>query len=70
MIHITGGNYTMGGMDNVDDGGDPELRIADECPHSVSVKDFYIGKYEVTQADWFKIMGTRPASLPIVMSAQ
>ncbi|GAA3584906.1 SUMF1/EgtB/PvdO family nonheme iron enzyme [Snuella lapsa] len=61
MIHITGGNYTMGGMDNVDDGGDPELRIADECPHSVSVKDFYIGKYEVTQADWFKIMGTRPS---------
>ena len=46
----------MGGDDDVDDGGAPELRIADECPHQITVGDFFIGKYEVTQADWVKIM--------------
>jgi len=32
----------MGGTDDVDDGGAHELRIADECPHSVTVKDFLL----------------------------
>jgi formylglycine-generating enzyme required for sulfatase activity len=27
-------------------------------PHSVTVGDFYIGKYEVTQKQWFQVMGT------------
>ena len=51
----------MGGNDQVHDGGAPEMRIADECPHSVMVGDFYIGKYEITQADWTEIMGTNPS---------
>ncbi|MEM9328829.1 MAG: formylglycine-generating enzyme family protein, partial [Bacteroidota bacterium] len=55
-----GGYFVMGGHDDVDDGGTPEMRIADECPHDVTVKDFSIAKYEVTQADWFEVMGTRP----------
>ena len=24
-------------------------------------KPFYIGKYEVTQGEWFKVLGTRPS---------
>jgi len=58
MVFVKGGEYTMGGNDVVDDGGSPESRIADECPHLVIVEDFYIGKYEVTQTDWIEIMGT------------
>lgn len=34
----------------------------DEKPvHSVTVSDFYIGKYEVTQAQWKAIMGDNPS---------
>lgn len=33
----------------------------DECPHQATVGDFKIGKYEVTQADWKKVMGNNPA---------
>jgi len=61
MVFIQGGNFMMGGNDKIDDGGNPASRIADECPHNVTVKDFAIGKYEVTQLDWFKVMGTRPS---------
>jgi sulfatase modifying factor 1 len=60
MVFIQGGEFIMGGDDKVDDGGAPELRIADECPHLVTVNDFHIGKYEVTQADWIEIMGVNP----------
>lgn len=49
----------MGGHDNVMDGG-PEGGL-DECPHTVIVTDFSIGKYEVTQKDWVEIMGTNPS---------
>ena len=58
LVFVKGGNFTMGGDDDVDDGGAPELRIADECPHQVTVGDFFKGKYEVTQADWVEIMAT------------
>lgn len=53
----------MGGDDQVDDGGSVEVRIADECLHPVTVDDFYVGKYEVTQADWMEIMGVNPSNV-------
>lgn len=61
MVKVKGGIFTMGGDDEVNDGGKPEMRIADECPHPVNVSDFSIGKYEVTQADWYDVMGTYPS---------
>ncbi|WP_422080523.1 SUMF1/EgtB/PvdO family nonheme iron enzyme [Ulvibacterium sp.] len=61
MVLVEGGNFMMGGDDHVDDGGPMELRIADECPHPVTVNDFHIGKYEVTQKDWMEIMGENPS---------
>ena len=60
MIFLQGGEFMMGGEDNVDDGGAPELRIANECPHPVIVNDFHLAKYEVTQADWIEVMGDNP----------
>jgi len=44
--------------------GSPEsekYRGDDECQHSVTVRAFEIGKYEVTQAQWKAIMGTNPS---------
>jgi formylglycine-generating enzyme required for sulfatase activity len=35
---------------------------SDEKPaHKVCVDEFWLGKYEVTQAQWQKIMGNNPA---------
>ena len=36
---------------------EPE-RFDDETQHSVTLSDFYIGKYAVTQAQWRAVMGT------------
>lgn len=63
MISIKGGTFVMGGTDLVNDGGPIELNplTGDECPHTITVKDFSIGKYEVTQAQWKEIMGDNPS---------
>jgi formylglycine-generating enzyme required for sulfatase activity len=54
MIFAKGGAFTMGCTS--EQGGDCEN---DESPtHQVTVDDFYIGKYEVTQAQWQAVMGT------------
>lgn len=52
MIFVQGGAFQMGSND-----GD-----SDEKPiHPVTVSDFYIGKYEVTQKEWKEIMGNNPS---------
>lgn len=54
MIALPGGSFTMGATG----------KHADETAlpsHTVNVKAFAIGKFEVTQDEWFSIMGTRPA---------
>ena len=47
MVEITGGTFTMGTSPE-DDQGDEDERP----PHAVTVPDFFIGKYPVTQAQW------------------
>ena len=59
MVFVGGGTFTMGGDDDFDDGGPPGSE--DECPHLMTVSNFWIGKYEVTQADWMKFMGSNPS---------
>jgi formylglycine-generating enzyme len=56
MVNIKGGTFTMGGNDN-----DHTGQGKDECPHKISISDFSIAKYEVTQADWIEIMGDNPS---------
>jgi formylglycine-generating enzyme len=52
MIAVKGGSFNMGSND-----GD-----SDEKPiHRVTVSDFYIGKYEVTQENYEKVMGKNPS---------
>ena len=56
MKAIPGGTFTMGSP-NYEEGRDN-----DECAHPVTVNAFKIGIYEVTQADWYAVMGTRPSN--------
>ena len=50
MIFVQGGTFQMGS----NDGKSEEKPI-----HTVTVSDFFIGKYEVTQSEWKEIMGNR-----------
>ncbi|MDY0281863.1 MAG: SUMF1/EgtB/PvdO family nonheme iron enzyme, partial [Salinivirgaceae bacterium] len=54
MVAVRGGTFQMG--DTFGDGGSDEKPV-----HSVTVSDFYMGKYEVTQAQWRAIMGSNPS---------
>ncbi|MBI5187477.1 MAG: formylglycine-generating enzyme family protein [Nitrospirae bacterium] len=54
MILVKGGCYQMG--DTFGDGYEDEKPV-----HEVCIADFYIGKYEVTQTQWFAIMGDNPS---------
>jgi len=56
MIAVDGGSFTMGASDN-----DADCFDWEKPAHRVTVSDFYIGKYEVTQAQWKAIMGTNPS---------
>jgi formylglycine-generating enzyme required for sulfatase activity len=52
-VFVKGGTFKMGCT--AEQGSDCE---SDEKPaHSVTVSDFYIGKYEVTQEQWIRVMG-------------
>ena len=58
MVFVAGGTFTMGAT--AEQGSDAD---SDEKPtHSVTVSDFYIGKYEVTQAQWRAVMGSNPSN--------
>lgn len=52
FVAVRGGTFQMGS-----DSDDP-----DEAPiHSVMIEDFWMGKFEITQAQWRNIMGTNPS---------
>ncbi len=53
LVLIPAGEFTMG-----EAGGEPD----EQPPHRVTIsRPFYLGKYEVTQAQWKQIMGTNPS---------
>ncbi|MBL7795631.1 MAG: formylglycine-generating enzyme family protein [Saprospiraceae bacterium] len=58
MVFVAGGRYTMGCKNSRRDG---ECYDWEKPPHEVTVQDFYIGKYEVTQAEWRRVMGNDPS---------
>ena len=55
MVLVQGGSFEMG--DHFEEGDSYELPI-----HTVTLNDFYIGKYEVTQGEYQTIMGINPAA--------
>lgn len=56
FVSIAPGTFTMGSKNgNVQEG---------ETPHKVTIsKPFWLGKYEVTQAQWAAVMGTVPSQV-------
>jgi formylglycine-generating enzyme required for sulfatase activity len=57
MVLVKGGSFTMGCTDEQGDDCDNNEKPA----HKVTLSDFYIGKYEVTQAQWKAVMGNNPS---------
>ena len=57
MVFVKGGTFTMGCTSKQSD------CYSDEKPtHQVTLNDYYIGKYEVTQKQWKDVMGSNPSS--------
>ncbi|MCF7912546.1 MAG: formylglycine-generating enzyme family protein [Candidatus Cloacimonetes bacterium] len=52
VVFVEGGSFQMGSNDGEDD---------EKPVHQVTVNNFYIGKYEVTQGLYVAIMGTNPS---------
>ncbi len=52
MVFVKGGTFLMG-SDEYDES---------KPIHKVTLSDFYIGKYEVTQKEWENVMGSNPSS--------
>ncbi|MHB1184215.1 MAG: SUMF1/EgtB/PvdO family nonheme iron enzyme [Desulfobulbia bacterium] len=57
FVYVQGGSFQMGDMF-----GDGDDEFSHEQPvHEVCVDDFWMGKYEVTQGEWVKVMGNNPS---------
>jgi len=52
MVWVEGGTFQMGS-----NSGDSDEKLV----HTVTVKGFWMGKYEVTQAEYRRVMGTNPS---------
>lgn len=58
MVLVHGGTYTMGCREQV------APCFQDEWPpHQVTLSDYYIGKFEVTQEIWKGLMGSNPSHI-------
>lgn len=56
FVLVTGGTFQMGSPE------DEAWRLADEIRHTVTVSDFYMSVYELTQAEYQEVMGENPSS--------
>ena len=56
MIAVKGGTFTMGASS-----GDSYAQSDEKPTHSVTLSDYYIGKFEVTQELWEAVMGSNPS---------
>lgn len=56
FVLISGGTFQMGSPE------DEAWRSEDETQHTVTVSDFYMSIYELTQAEYQEIMGENPSS--------
>jgi formylglycine-generating enzyme required for sulfatase activity len=56
MVRIKGGNFMMGRLPKLKD--EPVGSDAEGPQHQVTISSFYMGKYEITQKEWYEVMGT------------
>ena len=59
MLLVEGGTFTMGARE-----GDPYVRPWESPAHQVTLSDYYIAEFEVTQALWRAVMGTSSYNNP------
>jgi formylglycine-generating enzyme required for sulfatase activity len=52
MVYVEGGSYMMGSNDG---------QVREKPVHKVTLSDFYINKYQVTQAEWVAVMKNNPS---------
>ncbi|MBR5530959.1 MAG: formylglycine-generating enzyme family protein [Bacteroidaceae bacterium] len=57
MVRVEGGTFTMGAT--AEQGR--YAHDSEKPTHQVTLSTYYIGKYEVTQAEWKAVMGTNPS---------
>ena len=58
MVRVEGGTFTMGATPEQDS----DAYDREKPTHQVTLSTYYIGKYEVTQAEWQAVMGTNPSN--------
>lgn len=65
MIPVESGTFLMGAQKDLSERDNyDEYAYPIESPvHSVTINAYYIGKFEVTQAQWFAAMGNNPSSV-------
>ena len=56
FVLINGGTFQMGSLES------EAWRSEDETAHAVALSDFYISRYELTQAEYQAVMGENPSS--------
>ncbi|MDE6451174.1 MAG: SUMF1/EgtB/PvdO family nonheme iron enzyme, partial [Odoribacter sp.] len=56
MVFVKGGMFMMGAAED-----DNDARNEEKPAHWVTLSDYYIGKYEVTQELWEKVMNNNPS---------
>jgi len=62
LVFVEGGTFVMGAQ--YEDSSAPyfdENAYCSSPPHNVTLSDYYIGKYEVTQEQWAAVMTTSPS---------
>lgn len=59
LVRVEGGTFLMGAQSSnpQTDNYDPEAADNESPVHQVTLSDYYIGKYEVTQREWHAVMG-------------
>jgi formylglycine-generating enzyme required for sulfatase activity len=57
MVFVQGGTFMMGATSEQGD----ECFECERPIHEVTLRDFYIGKYPVTQKEWIAVMGSNPS---------
>ena len=56
FVRIPGGTFQMGSPET------EAWRSDDESLHTVTVSDFYMSRYELTQAEYEQVMGSKPSN--------
>jgi formylglycine-generating enzyme required for sulfatase activity len=67
LVLLPGGTFTMGARPPAGDGDrdapnvDPHCRVRERPPHEVTLAPFFLGKHEITQAQWTRQLGWNPS---------